>query len=120
GIKSGRLGLSYLALGRALVGLKETEEARRALASAVDQMRPTMGSDHRQTKLAQRLLADIGSGHTPPRNPAAATPPRPGVGRRARPVFSLRFSRNRTGSAFDSRPRHRSVRWGEAAWVRCG
>jgi serine/threonine-protein kinase len=74
GIKSGRLGLSYLALGRALVGLKETEAARRALASAVDQMRPTMGSDHRQTKLAARLLADIGSDITPRGNRGAVMP----------------------------------------------
>jgi hypothetical protein len=62
---SGRVGLAYQALGRALVGLNQNEEARRALASAVDQMRPTIGADHPQTKLAERLLADIGSKTTP-------------------------------------------------------
>jgi hypothetical protein len=70
---SGRVGLTYLALGRALVGLNQNQEARHALASAVDQMRPTMGADHPQTKLAERLLADIGSDVAPRGNRGAVT-----------------------------------------------
>jgi eukaryotic-like serine/threonine-protein kinase len=59
---SSRLGLAYLALGRAFAGLGQRQEARGALSSAVEHLRPTLGSDHPQTKLAERLLANPKSG----------------------------------------------------------
>ena len=54
---SSYLGRAYLAEGRALAASGRGEEARRALDSALKQLRPTFGPDHPQTKLAERLLA---------------------------------------------------------------
>jgi tetratricopeptide (TPR) repeat protein len=57
GTSSNVLGNAYLALGRALLASGKAEEAGSALASAVEQLRPTLGSDHPQTRLAARLAS---------------------------------------------------------------
>jgi tetratricopeptide (TPR) repeat protein len=54
---SAYLGMAYLAQGRALLALGSTEEAAHALSAAVEELRPTFGADHAQTRLAERLLA---------------------------------------------------------------
>jgi eukaryotic-like serine/threonine-protein kinase len=57
GTQSRDLGLAYLALGRALLAKGQPEGARNAFSSALEQLRPTLGADHPQTRLAERLLA---------------------------------------------------------------
>jgi tetratricopeptide (TPR) repeat protein len=64
GAHSSYLGLTYLALGRALAQASQTEDARRAFTSAVEQLRPTLGDDHPQTKLALRLLTSTAASAT--------------------------------------------------------
>jgi tetratricopeptide (TPR) repeat protein len=59
---SAYLGLGYLAQGRALLALGSTAEAAQALSSAVEELRPTFGADHAQTRLAERLLTQAGAG----------------------------------------------------------
>jgi eukaryotic-like serine/threonine-protein kinase len=57
GTSSNVLGNAYLALGRALLASGKAEEAGSALASAVEQLGPTLGPDHPQTRLAARLAS---------------------------------------------------------------
>ena len=57
GRPSSYVGRAYLMEGRALAASGKSEEARNALSSALAQLRPTLGADHPQTKLAARLLA---------------------------------------------------------------
>jgi tetratricopeptide (TPR) repeat protein len=60
--RSANLGLAYLVQGRALLAAGRPAEAAQALASALEQLRPTLGADHPQTRLAQRLLTQAGAG----------------------------------------------------------
>ena len=59
------LGVAYLAQGRALLALGETAEAERALSAALEELRPTLGADNPQTRLAERLAAPAGAGKHP-------------------------------------------------------
>ncbi|MGH8714729.1 MAG: tetratricopeptide repeat protein, partial [Casimicrobiaceae bacterium] len=59
---SAYLGLAYLAQGRALLALGSPAEAAHALSSAAEQLRPTLGADHPQTRLAERLAAQAAAG----------------------------------------------------------
>jgi len=60
--RSAYLGLAYLAQGRALLAMGSTTEATDALSSAAEQLRPTFGTDHAQTRLAERLLTQATGG----------------------------------------------------------
>jgi eukaryotic-like serine/threonine-protein kinase len=55
--QSSTLGRAYLALGRALLADGRVDDALGALASALDQLRPTLGADHPQVRLAEKLTA---------------------------------------------------------------
>lgn len=55
GQQSSLIGRTYLALGQAESANGKSEDARRHLAAAVEQLRPTVGPDHRDTRLAERL-----------------------------------------------------------------
>jgi len=57
GQPSSYLGRANLALGRALIAAGRDEDARGAFASALEQLRPTLGPDHPQTRLAERLAS---------------------------------------------------------------
>jgi len=57
GTQSSYLGRAYLALGRALIATGHADDARDALSSAAQHLRPSLGADHSQTKLADKLLA---------------------------------------------------------------
>ena len=57
GAPSSYLGRCYLVQGQALAASGQTAEARSALASAFEQLRPTLGAEHPQTRLAQRLAS---------------------------------------------------------------
>ena len=57
GTQSGYLGRAYLALGRALIGTGHADEARDALSAALEHLRASVGPDHSQTRLADKLLA---------------------------------------------------------------
>jgi tetratricopeptide (TPR) repeat protein len=59
---SANLGLAYLAGGRAMLASGLSPDAAKALSSAVEHLRPTLGPDHAQTRLAERLLAQAGAG----------------------------------------------------------
>ena len=52
------LGLAYLALGRALLASGRADEARPAFTSAAEQLRPTLGANHRRTREAERLAGN--------------------------------------------------------------
>jgi eukaryotic-like serine/threonine-protein kinase len=56
------LGVAYLVQGRALLALGSTAEAATALSSAVQELGPTLGADHPQTRLAERLSAQTAVG----------------------------------------------------------
>jgi serine/threonine-protein kinase len=56
------LGLAYLVEGRALLASGPSLDAAQALTSAVEHLRPTLGLDHAQTRLAERLLTQAGAG----------------------------------------------------------
>jgi tetratricopeptide (TPR) repeat protein len=53
---SSYVGRCNLVEGRALTASGRLEEARVALSSALEQLRPTLGPDHPQTRLTERLL----------------------------------------------------------------
>jgi tetratricopeptide (TPR) repeat protein len=55
--QSSTLGRAYLALGRAHLADGRVDDALIALASALDQLRPTLGADHPQVRLAEKLSA---------------------------------------------------------------
>ena len=55
--QSSILGRAYLALGRAQLAQGRVDEGLGALASALDQLRPTLGADHPQVRLAEELSA---------------------------------------------------------------
>ncbi len=57
GAPSSYVGRCYLVQGQALAASGRTAEARSALASALEQLRSTLGADHPQTKLAERLAS---------------------------------------------------------------
>jgi len=61
------VGRAYLAEGRALAASGKSGEAKSAFSSAVEQLRPTLGADHPQTKLAERLLASAPAAENPAR-----------------------------------------------------
>ena len=61
---SSYVGRCYLVEGRALQGQGRWDEARGKLASAAEQLRPTLGTNHPKTRLAERLLADAPGGAT--------------------------------------------------------
>ena len=61
---SATLGLAYLAEGRALLASGPSPDAAQALSSAVEQLRPTLGADHPQTRLAERLLTQAAAKHS--------------------------------------------------------
>ena len=54
---SSYVGRCYLVQGRALAAAGHAAEARVAFASAVENLRPTLGAGHPQTRLAERLAA---------------------------------------------------------------
>ena len=56
GAQSSYVGRAWLAEGRAQAALGKPEEAQHAFSSALAELRPTLGADHLQTKLAERLL----------------------------------------------------------------
>jgi serine/threonine-protein kinase len=56
------LGLAYLAEGRALLASGASPDAAKALSSAVEHLHPTLGPEHAQTRLAERLLTQAGAG----------------------------------------------------------
>ena len=56
------LGLAYLAEGRALLASGASPDAAKTLSSAVEHLRPTLGANHPQTRLAERLLNQAGGG----------------------------------------------------------
>ncbi len=60
-IPSTNLGNAYLILGRALRGQGERNQARAAFASAVEQLRPSLGPDHPKTQMAERLAREMGA-----------------------------------------------------------
>jgi len=62
GSPSSYAGGAYLALGRALLATDEIAPAREALATAVEQLRPTLGPGHARTRLADALAARAASG----------------------------------------------------------
>ena len=55
------LGLAYLTLGRALIATSEPEEAHRAFASALEQLKPTLGPDSPETRAAAQLATSTRS-----------------------------------------------------------
>jgi serine/threonine protein kinase/tetratricopeptide (TPR) repeat protein len=57
--QSSYLGRAYLALGRALLAGGQTEDARVALASALDQLRPTLGADNPLVRSTEKLTARL-------------------------------------------------------------
>jgi serine/threonine protein kinase/tetratricopeptide (TPR) repeat protein len=57
GALSGNLGRAYLVEARALAASGRGDEAERALHSALEQLRPTLGPDHPRTKVAERLAS---------------------------------------------------------------
>ena len=57
GQQSSLLGNIYLALGRAQAANGKSAESRRSFAKAVAQLRPTVGADHPDTRLAEQLAA---------------------------------------------------------------
>lgn len=61
GASSSYVGRCYLVQGRALAATGQPEQARLALSSAVEQLRPTLGANHATTKAAERLLANAPS-----------------------------------------------------------
>jgi tetratricopeptide (TPR) repeat protein len=61
GSPSSYVGRAYLAQGRALQALGQPGEARRAISSAVEELRPSLGQDHPLTTLAERLLPGTGT-----------------------------------------------------------
>jgi serine/threonine protein kinase len=50
------LGRAWLTLGRVLRAQNQPEEARAALAAAVEHLTPSLGADHPETRLAKQLL----------------------------------------------------------------
>jgi serine/threonine-protein kinase len=56
------LGLAYLAEGRALLVSGASPDVAQALTSAVENLRPTLGPEHAQTRLAERLLTQAVAG----------------------------------------------------------
>ena len=52
------IGRAQLALGRALLALGKRAEAHTALASAIDNLTPTLGADHQETRLARQLAGE--------------------------------------------------------------
>jgi tetratricopeptide (TPR) repeat protein len=61
GAFSSRLGLAYLALGRALRAQSKHEDARAALQSAAEHLHNSVGPDHRDTRSARQLANDLSS-----------------------------------------------------------
>jgi tetratricopeptide (TPR) repeat protein len=61
-VHSSYLGLAYLIQGRALLASDQSAEASRALSSAAEQLRLTLGAEHPQTRLAERLAAQAAGG----------------------------------------------------------
>ncbi len=59
GIFSNRIGRSYAALGKALIGLGRTEEARAALSKALEHLAPSQGEVHPETRAVRRLAESI-------------------------------------------------------------
>jgi tetratricopeptide (TPR) repeat protein len=57
GAPSSYVGRCYLVQGQALAAFGQTAEARSVIASALEQLRPTLGAGHAQTRLAERLLS---------------------------------------------------------------
>jgi len=57
GQQSSLLGNIYLALGQAQAANGKSAESRRSFAKAVAQLRPTVGADHPDTRLAEQLTA---------------------------------------------------------------
>jgi eukaryotic-like serine/threonine-protein kinase len=53
GTASSIAGQAWLALGQALLAMHETGEAHEAFVAAVEQLQPTQGADHPQTRFAQ-------------------------------------------------------------------
>jgi len=60
--RSSYLGRGYLALARALIASGHPDEAREALAAAVEHLRPSLGTDHSYTKAAEKLLSGMVAG----------------------------------------------------------
>jgi len=57
--RSAFLGRGYLTLARALIATNHSDEARDALVTAIEHLRPSLGAEHSKTKLAEKLLASI-------------------------------------------------------------
>jgi tetratricopeptide (TPR) repeat protein len=64
GAHSSNLGLAYLAEGRALLAAGPSPDAAQALSSAIEHLRPTLGPENAQTRLAERLLTQAAGKHS--------------------------------------------------------
>jgi tetratricopeptide (TPR) repeat protein len=61
GTRSSRIGLAYLGVGRALQAQGKLADARSAFASAVENLEPSLGADHPDTRLARQFAAARGA-----------------------------------------------------------
>jgi len=59
GNRSTDLGVAYLSLGRALHAQQGYQQAWEAFVSAAEHLRPSLGPDHRKTREAERLAAEV-------------------------------------------------------------
>jgi hypothetical protein len=64
GAHSSNLGLAYLAEGRALLAAGPSPDAARALSSAIEHLRPTLGPENAQTRIAERLFTQAAGKHS--------------------------------------------------------
>jgi eukaryotic-like serine/threonine-protein kinase len=58
GARSWHVGRAYLALGRALSAQGKPDDARAAMASALEHLEPTLGEDHAETRRARQLQSE--------------------------------------------------------------
>jgi len=66
GTFSSTLGLAFLALGRGLKAQGKIDEARAAFRSAAEQLEPTVGLDHPDTRAALQLAGSTAASTGPP------------------------------------------------------
>jgi tetratricopeptide (TPR) repeat protein len=62
--RSSHVGRAYVTLGRALTARGQRDEARAALASAVEHLESTLGKDHPEARNARQLLESVAAGRS--------------------------------------------------------
>ena len=72
--RSSYVGRCYLVQGSALAVSGQTAEARSAFMSATEHLRPTLGAQNSQTRLAERLAVAADGKQRQEVSPAALTP----------------------------------------------